>query len=296
MRFLGILAVSASFVLAAGPVAAQGTPAKGSALAATVEAYGGKTFVSFTGNATPDSNPDVAFFGFGARWNIPVAQSVSVQLDFEHHDREVEPDDNFATGTQAGLHLSYRNASGLVGAFYGSGTGRGDDSDSGRVDWAEVYGVEGQFHSGNMTGYLQAGVMDAEMRSGSKDDAFHDAWFVRAVGRYYPNATSRVQVELAYADGEQDSDDRDMYTLDWGVRYDRQISTSPLWSAFAAYRGGYYDNGDSGGDDGTWTEHLFFVGIRLNFGGLGIKANDRYGAGLDLPNYVRWAAAGDTLD
>ncbi len=123
----------------------------------------------------------------------------------------------------------------------------------------------------------------------------HDVWFGRFVGRWYPNANSRIELDLSYGDGNQDSASHDMFAANWGLRYDHGLSKG--WSAFAGYRGGWFENDDNGGsDDGDWKEHTVLIGIRYSFGGLGVKANDRKGAGLDLPNYMRWAAAGETLD
>ena len=71
-------------------------------------------------------------------------------------------------------------------------------------------------------------------------------------------------------------------------------------TAIVEVGGGWFENDSKkepfSGDHGDWLEHTGLIGIRYSFGGLGIKANDRKGAGLDLPNYLRWAAAGDTLD
>ena len=118
-----------------------------------------------------------------------------------------------------------------------------------------------------------------------------DAVFVRGVGRWHMSPDSRLQAEFAYADGEQDTDDQEMEILEWGVRYDMILAGLPLigdTQMFLGYRGVHADNGQPAGDTGDFTEHTIMVGTSHSFGGSTIKEVERYGAGLDLPDFVRW--------
>ena len=110
------------------------------------------------------------------------------------------------------------------------------------------------------------------------------------------------QAELSYAKGSQDGGGGarpwDMSVIGWGARFERMFHGGPL-TGFLAYEGAYYDNeGASSGfaDDGQFAEHVILLGAKLQFGTESLKANDRYGATLDIPNIGRWAAYGETLD
>jgi hypothetical protein len=264
-----------------------------------LEGWGGVAFMAGdSGNVDPD-NDTIGDFGGSARFSLPVGSAFSVQVDgYGEITTNDGGDDNFDHTLIGAAHLSWRDPqTGLFGIFGGAGIHESEDD---RGDHYFI-GLEGQYYSGNWTFYGQGGFLDAESSDNPGDDAFHDAFFARAVARYFPNAHSRIQGELSYAHGEQDTDDKDQDIIGWGLRYDRDIAdifpSSPA-SVFVGYRGGYFDNG-SGGDTGSFHDHTIYAGLRLTFGGAGgvdMLTSDRSGATLDIPDVGRWAASGEILD
>ncbi|HMB48604.1 MAG TPA: hypothetical protein VKN63_10045, partial [Afifellaceae bacterium] len=231
-----------------------------------VEGWGGVAFIlGENGNPNPN-NTTLGDFGGNARFSLPFGQAFSVQLDaYGEITTNGGDNDNFDNALTGAAHLSWRDPQmGLFGVFGGWGLHESDGTDGDHY----FVGLEGQYYSGNWTFYGQGGFMDAESDQGTADDAFHDAFFARAVARYFPTADSRFQGELSFAHGEQDSNDRDQSNIGWGLRYDRGISdifpTVPA-TVFVGYRGGYFDNGS--GDGGCFSDHTFLAGFRMTFGG-----------------------------
>lgn len=268
-------------------------------LTGIVEVYGDYSFVegasgnannNFNGSNDLDSYPEV---GGSVRLSVPFADRFSGQIDLDGEVRVFDEDDadnDHYYGSYAGtLHVSYRNPSSyLLGVFGGAG----------RLDYVQEHladfwygGLEAQYYFDQATLYGQAGYLTSD---DVHNDGLHNAWFMRGVGRYFWSDYSMAQAEIAYVDGEQDTDDQDMYGVSWGLRVEHQFMPVPV-SLFAAYEGNYFENEDSG-DDGDFTEHSFLIGAKYAFGATGLKANDRYGATLDTPGFGRWVAAGNELD
>jgi len=282
-------------------------------LSGYVEGWVGYSFTSdgdFDGNSSDSDvadnfNPDHEDYstsGQGGRLSIPLSDVLAIQTDFYNEiTRNAfrdDTDDDFSHSFDFGVHMSARDPSrGLFGVFGAFGQGKGDDN-SGRHDYWAV-GGEAQLYTDMATFYVQGGYLDSEGRSGS-DDGLHDAFFVRGVARWFMTPDSRLQGEVAYADGEQDSDNKDMDVIQWGVRYDTVIGGLPIigdTAVFVGYRGTRFDNiccNDS--DTGRFTEHTIMAGYTYHFGGMTLLDFDRVGATLDLPTFGRWVAGGEQID
>ena len=271
-------------------------------LTGVVEVYGDYSFVdrasgeavgTFKNSGDLDDYPEV---GGSVRVSIPFADRFSAQIDLDGEIRVFDEDDadnDHYLGSYAGtVHLSYRNPSDyLLGVF--GGAGRLDFVDENLTDFW-YGGVEAQYYLDQATLYAQVGYIGSD---DVDDNGLDDAWFVRGVGRYFLSDYSMAQAELAYFDGKQDFDGKDMYGVSWGLRAEHQFMPVPV-SLFVAYEGNYFDNHDDAGfsDNGKFVEHSFLVGAKYAFGATGLKANDRYGATLDTPSFGRWVAAGNEID
>src|SRR5215213_1438793 len=146
-----------------------------------IEGWAGGLFFDGSGNFDPDGK---SFFIFGgeARARLNLADMIAIQGDFVADSTDDTPgDDRYEDGWQAGGHLSLYNDSGLIGVMGGIGEGSADDQTA--ENW--LVGAEGQMYFDQTTLYLQAGYFDAEMDDGTEEDAFHNAFFVRGVGRYF---------------------------------------------------------------------------------------------------------------
>lgn len=259
-----------------------------------IEAWAGYMFLeNERGNFNPDDT-DFLAFGVDGRVRIDLAEALSMQLDASYDNVGEGDHDGYEDGTTFGGHLSWSDPdSFLIGAF--GGWGQGDTRSSDTWD-AWIVGGEAQFYLDAVTLYGQVGYMDGrrtDSNSDVHDDAFHNAWFGRAVGRYFFSPDTRLQAEFSYANGEQDTDNKDMEVFGWGARIDHQVFDK--LSIFAAYDGNNYDNGD-GGDTGAYTEHTVRGGISILFGRPDLLSADRTGPSLDLPRFGRWAAGGDNVD
>ncbi len=262
-----------------------------------VEFYGGYTFYADGEGNADDLDEDNGFVGGAARINVPWTSSFSTQFDLEGQsnlssDLSGEQLENAFVG---GIHASIRNPdSWLLGAFGGAGTATAVEEDIATLLFA---GVEGQLYLQDFTLYGQLGYLDAEEQDGDDCDCFHNAWFARAVGRYFVTPDTLVQAELSYADGEQDTGDSyDMNIIGWGARLEHSYSSVPL-TTFVGYEGARYSNDSDGDfDDGSFIEHTIVAGLKFKFGTDSLKDNDRYGATLDLPRFGRWVASGEALD
>jgi len=272
-----------------------------------VDSWNGYTFIGSEGGSNADADPDSYFSsGLSGRLSLPLGEMLAIQMDgdLEYTDNAFEDNDSgvFDYSGQLGAHLTYRDpemgAFGVFGAF-----GRGVASNETNQFYA--VGGEAQLYVNDLTFYLQAGYLDGEDPDdnfAAGTDAFHDAFFVRGVARWFITPDSRLQGQIAYADGKQDGPAQyDMDIIEWGVRYDMILADLPVIGdtpVYVGYRGARFDNEGSGpgGDDGQYTEHTIMVGTSYSFGGNTMREFDRVGATLDLPNFGRWVASGQNVD
>ncbi len=256
------------------------------------EIWLGYSFLS-PDNITPDdeSYPDI---GGNLRVNIPAGAMLNLQLDLMSETGFVsDSTENYTGSVLGGAHFSWRDPNEwLAGAFVGVGNGF-NANDETVTAW--LLGVEGQYYLTDWTLYGQLGYMDADEVDAGTPDAFRNAWFGRGVGRYFLDGNVKLEGELSFASGDQDTNAGDMDVWGWGLRYERAMRD---WDAsvFVAYQGNYYEsNADAVAD--KLTEHVIKLGLSVAFGIQGQKYVDRQGATLDLPMVTRWSAYGvDVVD
>lgn len=291
-RFLGASVLVLSGFLAPVANAADVPPPEAplSAFSGQLEAWAGYWFMdSVQGNPFPDDKEDLTV-GADVRARMDMFSGLSVQADLSFDDVDGKGNDFYQGGTLAGGHLSWSDPeSFLIGAFAATGTGKTQNDEN---FW--LAGGEAQIYFDSFTLYGQAGYFNAVEHDGTAEDAFHDAWFGRAVGRYFFDPETRLQGEFSYADGKQDTDDQDMEIYSWGVRFDRQIVNN--MALFVAYNGGYFDNSSGGNDDGSYYDQVVRGGISISLGRSDLLQIDRTGPNLDMPWAGRWAASGNILD
>ncbi|MBC8035700.1 MAG: hypothetical protein H7X89_00555 [Rhizobiales bacterium] len=259
---------------------------------AEAEAWAGWQFVDSPKNNVIPGEDDSFIYGADGRVRFDLSSVLSVQGDLLWDDAATHSgsEDIYHGGWMGGGHLNWTDRqSGLLGIFGGVGTA---ESDQATTDFWFM-GGEGQIYLDMATLYAQAGYFDAVSSGSVEKDAFNDAYFGRIVGRYFFSPDSRLQAEFSYANGNQDDDDVSMDVFSWGARYDHQIFESI--GVFAAYDGGYYDNG-SGVDTGSYFEHVARGGVSISFGRPDMMAADRSGPNLDMPWVTHWAASGNIVD
>ncbi len=183
--------------------------------------------------------------------------------------------------------------------MYGQAFGGEDTSSS--QDLAENYviGAEAQWYGEHHTLYMQAGYLDGTQvknkagypTSGDRD-VLDDAWFVRGVGRYFPDDNTRIQGEFTYVDGEQVSEaNLDLMALSWEARFDRQVDD--LWGYYVAYHGVHVAQTGPSSDSQCCedlTDHTILAGIRLQLGSTTLLHQDRHGVTFSMPDVGRWGA------
>lgn len=280
-------------VLAAGVAAAAlATPVSAASL--VLEGWAGYTWLSEGDDLSPDDESYGAVGG-SARLLLPMSATWNVQLDgqVESNLLDSSSNENYSSSFLTAAHVFYREPSrGLIGLVGGLGQGRSAED----PDVSDTYfgAIEGQYYWQSFTAYGQLGYFDADEPS---DNAFRNAWFGRAVGRYFIDAGQRIEGELSYANGDQDSNEGNMDSWGWGIRYDRRM---PEWgpTVFVAYRGNYYNTDADSSDDDTLTEHTVLIGLNFAFGDPdSLIERDRNGVSVDAPNISRWSAWGiDVVD
>jgi len=236
-----------------------------------------------------DSYPDM---GGALRVNIPAGGDLSFQVDFQGESAFVDDTSkNYSGSVLGGTHLSWRDPNEwLAGAFVGVGNGF-NAADETTTAW--LIGAEGQYYLTDWTFYGQLGYMDADEVDTGTPDAFRNAWFGRAVARFFVDSNVKLEGELSYANGENDTDADDMDVWGWGLRYERALPSMDA-GFFVAYQGNSYN---SDPEARTATEHTIKLGLNFAFGIEGQKYIDRHGATLDLPMVTRWSAYGvDVVD
>jgi hypothetical protein len=258
-------------------------------------ALGVGTSTDRAGNATGD----VADTGYGTwrgalRGGIPFGGVFAIQGDLQASGDFLDSAAyyQYRSGIFGGLHLNWRNPShGLLGVFGGVGA-ESPATDSTASLW--FGGVEGQLYLSNATLYLQGGFLDSD--DSAKTDAFHDAAFIRGVGRYFLSSSTVISGEVLAAAGKQDTNGS--YSMDvvtWGVKLEHALASHPMVLT-AAYEGGHYDNGCCAGDRGRFTDHRFLIGAKVMFGEGDLFTNDRFGQTVDLPDFARIVASGNSVD
>lgn len=281
----GAVAAISSSVRAADVAAPEESP-----LSMVVDGWAGGIFFNGNNEFEPDGN---SFFIFGgeARARLNISDIVAIQGDVAADSTDdTNGDDRYEQGWQAGGHLSLYNDTGLIGVM--GGIGEGDADEQTAKNW--LVGAEGQMYFDQSTLYLQAGYFDAKMNESPGKDAFHNAFFVRGVGRYFLSPQTRLQAEASGAWGEQDTDDQNMYVYGWGLRADHQLTD--MFSLFAAYDGAYYNNCCDGDDDSHFFEHQVRAGFSILLGRPDLMTVDRTGPTLDMPWARQWGAGGESID
>jgi len=199
----------------------------------------------------------------------------------------------------AAAHASYRTENFLVGGF-GGFVGANNIEFNGHMHYGMV-GAEGQGDFGPLTLYGQAGYLG--LIDGSHEFEAERWGFVRAVGRYFWTPDDKLQLEGGYALG---SDLRppaffslvaatgDQNIFDWGARYEHRFADSIVSAGFE-YAGFHYDNSVSptrGAGNNDANEHVFLLSVKFHFGQGSLLSEDRRGATLETPSFVRalpWA-------
>lgn len=281
----------AAFALPAVSNAAGKPVARDSQTSAVGEFWFGYSFLTEDNIAPPidDSYPEL---GGALRVNIPAGGDLSFQLDFQGESAFVDDTSKNYTGSVlSGGHLSWRDPTQwLLGGFAGIGNGFNAFDETATT---YLIGAEGQYYLTDWTFYGQLGYTDADESDTGTPDAFRNAWFGRGVARFFMDGNTKLEGELSYASGENDTDADDMDVWGWGLRYERAVPSMDA-GLFLAYQGNYYDNST---EARTLTEHTLKLGLSFAFGIEGQKYVDRHGATLDLPMVTRWSAYGvDMLD
>lgn len=262
-----------------------------SAISGQIDGWVGYWFQDGAKENVEPTEDESLVYGIDGRLRLDLVSGLSIQADASFDDVDENRGDDYHQGSwMVGGHLSWSDPeSGLLGVFGGVGTGESDEDDT--DFW--FAGLEGQLYWDQWTLYGQVGHFDAEVAVNEEDDAFHNAWFGRLVGRYFFTPEDRLQGEFSYANGDQDTDDRNMDVFGWGARYDHRFMENI--GVFVAYDGGYFDNG-KGSDSGSYYDHVIRGGISVAFGRPDLFTADRSGPNLDMPWVGRWASSGQIVD
>ncbi|MFP3942515.1 MAG: hypothetical protein ACLFWF_01385 [Alphaproteobacteria bacterium] len=235
-----------------------------------------------------NNNTDLADDSFfliegAARGNIPLGDYAALQLDAGGLGTFAEPDgsadDYLKTAFYGAGHLNYRTSDYALGALVHLGSSNGGENQNANF---YNFGAEGLFNFDNFTGIGQAGYFWANDETA--DDVMTEAWWFRAVARFYAGDDTRFQAEGSYADGEERNDGHDDTVIGWGARIDHAINGGPV-AVFVGYKGMNLEN-DAAPKE--LTDHTVSIGFNLHFGAGSLREADRNGPSFDTPDVGRW--------
>ena len=314
----GASALALSCFISAPSIAADFDPVPPDpqrSISGTFDLYGGWSFDDLDGRINNNSHDsDYPFLGGAGRVDLPFSENLSLQLDLEgvaaftdgtENTGGPSESDNYAGGAVSAAHLNYREVDRfLIGLFGGAGVAAVNDTAStGKDPGLYFVGVEGQMYFGDLTLYGQVGYMDAE--SDTTQEELTDAFFLRAVGRFYFNGGhTKLEGEFSYANGDQDEGagggTDDMEVFGWGGQLTHQFhnwGNDGYIAGFLRYEGRYFDEGETGGGSGNdYDEHTFMVGVSVGLNQVNLKSMERTGVALDLPHFTRWVAGTTAVD
>jgi hypothetical protein len=245
----------------------------------TDESYGGEgLFDGFTGGI----EGNYTSFSGSARVNLPYHDVVNIQLDMEADasmDQGIASDGDLAapTSTVFGAHINYRDQTGLLGVFAGSG--RVNDIFSAPVYMA---GFEGQYYLTDWTLSAQIGYLDSDYAL-----LLQNAGFVSVGATFYASPNLKLLANLAYVDGENNlttSPNFDVTEWAWNVGAHYWFGKSIPVSGYIEYKGRAEEIGYSGIGNADIDVHTVSAGVVFHFGGDGFKDADRNGASVNLPD------------
>lgn len=244
-------------------------------------------------DASADLDEEFMNLLIGGKVNIPYSQTVNLQLDaFGDAAYANENDDNnYGTGIGVGAHINYRDDQGLLGVF--GATGRSSGIDENTISFFAA-GLEGQWFCNQWTLSGTIGYLDAsgDNDGGENVDAFSNAGFAQLGVAYYASPRLKLAAGAAYANGEQDGDDADLW--DWTVGVEYLFSPKVPASLFVDYRGASTQDDT---DNNELQNHTVNLGVRFHFGATDLMQADRAGASASLPAFNRWVyEAGEALD
>ena len=232
--------------------------------------------------------------------SLPLGDNLSLQSDvkYETNDRAFEPADvplGPRYSYQGAAHLSWRDPmTGLFGAFGGMGTSNGANFPGWESFDFRFVGGEGQLYMDNMTFYVQGGYVDFKPQPTEEAFPFisplDDGFFVRGVFRWFPDATSRLQLEGTYLNADYEDGFGDMEAFSVKVRYDFTVAGLPVIGDtpfYVAYRGTFRNDCDVNTNFGNLdvNDHTIMVGTSYSFSGDRLTV-DRQGATLDTPDFA----------
>ena len=263
---------------------------------AIVELGGGWLLTSDVEDPSEIDDPDFGVVAGAARASIPLGSHFSFQFDLDgmlglNERDEGDGDDYLQNFYFASGHLTLRSSSigalGILGSY--------GESNGAEVEEAQVWfaGLEAQGYLGPVTLYAQGGYMQADDEN--ENNVITDAYWGRVAGRVFFTPNSRLQVEGAYINGEENKpvegpgDSQTIHGWAYGGRFDHAPGGSPL-GYYLAYRGSYIEN--HGPDYDSLRDHTGLIGIALRLGAENLRDEDRRGATLDTPAWAmgRWTA------
>jgi hypothetical protein len=217
-------------------------------------------------------------------WAIEGDNGLGVQTDIRGSQFDRGDDDNDDDWTRnyltGGLHLYHRTATGLYGAFAGTGI----HDDSGDTDDEQTYwffGAEGQWQVNNAIVFGQAGYLDAD---DEYEEGLNEAGFARLGGRVFKKQNLALMAAVSGAFGQQDSDDAYLANLELEAEH---AFGSGSTSLFSSYEGTFvsFDSGDH-----NTNFHSVMVGFRWRPGADDLMSVYSGPASLELPSVDRCVA------
>lgn len=247
---------------------------------------------------------DVTTFGLSGLVAYPIGQNLLTQLELGIEDSSFpaeidgdQADDTYAGSHKLGVQLGYQLNNAYFGGF--AGLGRVDSSDIDQQADMTLYGLGGRWAMGDWALAGQLGRLDTEAND---PETPTDTNFARLVGQRYFNAgQTKLQLELAFAEGDQDSDSDPADGLKFqiiGLEVEHMMDWDMMGGGASIYGAAQQINVDETDDVGDVTKVSdlgISIGLRIRFGATSLQ--DRaLSTAPDLPNVARWIGATPAVD
>lgn len=249
---------------------------------------------------------EITTFAIGGLAAYPFGQNALAQfeLDIEGTDYPStvggeEANDTYDASHSLGLQVGYQLDRTYLGGFAGVGQVDSSDTDGEQDADFTIFGASARWTSGDWSVAGQIGQFDSDAEDPETPSEVN---FGRVIGqRFFNDGQSKLQLDVAFASGEQDTDSSEPDEMDYtryGVEFEQMVGWDLLGSATSVYGAAYHldvAETDEDGDVDRANDLGISLGLRVRFGASTLQDRTA-GTAPDLPDVARWIGATPVVD
>lgn len=209
-----------------------------------------------------------------------------------------DSDDTYDGSSQLSLQLGLAAERHYFGGFAAAGEVAFNPDDSDQDADYSAYGLEGAWHTGNLTLSGQIGRLDSEAEN---PETLSDASFAALNAGYALQDQTWISARAAYASGDQDTDSGsgpdpvDLLALGLEIERGFPIAGGHQASLYGGADWVQVREGSSSGSPDEVSDLVIGVGLRITLGAQGAAERNRRFAPR-LPEFGRWLGAVPAVD